>query len=64
LRLPKQADAILKTALQAFQRQALHAAQLGLVHPVTGEYLQWQVPLPDDMQQLLQALKTHDEGAG
>jgi 23S rRNA pseudouridine1911/1915/1917 synthase len=64
LRLPRQADAILKTVLQDFQRQALHAAQLGLVHPVTGEYLQWQVPLPDDMQQLLQTLKAHNEGAG
>ena len=61
LRLPKYADEELKTVLQDFKRQALHAAQLGLIHPVTGEYLQWQVPLPNDMQVLLNALKAHGE---
>jgi len=59
LRLPKHAEEALKAVLQDFKRQALHAAQLGLVHPVTGEYLQWQAPLPDDMQNLLAALKSH-----
>jgi 23S rRNA pseudouridine1911/1915/1917 synthase len=63
LRLPKHADEELKTVLQDFRRQALHAAQLGLIHPVTGEYLQWQAPLPDDMQVLLNALKAHGEAA-
>jgi 23S rRNA pseudouridine1911/1915/1917 synthase len=57
LRLPKQADAATKNTLQAFQRQVLHAAQLGLVHPVTGEAMQWQCPLPEDMQQLLRVLQ-------
>lgn len=61
LRLPKHAGEELKTVLQDFRRQALHAAQLGLVHPVTGEYLQWQAPLPDDMQELLDALKLHSD---
>jgi 23S rRNA pseudouridine1911/1915/1917 synthase len=61
LRLPKHADEELKTVLQDFKRQALHAAQLGLIHPVTGEYLQWQAPLPEDMQVLLNALKAHGE---
>ncbi len=61
LRLPKHADEELKTVLQDFRRQALHAAQLGLIHPVTGEYLQWQAPLPEDMQVLLNALKAHGE---
>lgn len=63
LRLPKHADEELKTVLQDFRRQALHAAQLGLIHPVTGEYLQWQAPLSDDMQVLLNALKAHGEAA-
>ncbi|PZP36421.1 MAG: RluA family pseudouridine synthase [Roseateles depolymerans] len=31
------------------QRQALHAARLSLVHPVSGDELRWQAPLPDDM---------------
>ena len=63
LRLPKHADEELKTVLQDFKRQALHAAQLGLIHPVTGEYLQWQAPLPADMQILLNELKAHGEAA-
>jgi 23S rRNA pseudouridine1911/1915/1917 synthase len=40
-------------------RQALHAAVLGFVHPVTGEPLRFETALPPDMRQLerlLQAL--------
>jgi 23S rRNA pseudouridine1911/1915/1917 synthase len=40
-----------------FPRQALHAERLGLVHPVTGEYMQWETPLPPDFASLLQALR-------
>ncbi|MBI5435578.1 MAG: 23S rRNA pseudouridine(1911/1915/1917) synthase RluD [Nitrosomonadales bacterium] len=47
----------LRAILAAFPRQALHAAQLGLEHPVTGEWLEWQAPLPDDMAQLLQHIR-------
>lgn len=39
-----------------FHRQALHAAQLGFVHPVTGERLDFSCPMPADMQQLLSRL--------
>ena len=31
------------------QRQALHASVLGFVHPVTGERLRFETPLPPDM---------------
>ncbi|WP_049721184.1 23S rRNA pseudouridine(1911/1915/1917) synthase RluD [Gilvimarinus polysaccharolyticus] len=51
----------LATTIKDFPRQALHAAQLGLDHPATGEYMQWQAPLPDDMAQLLYALHHRDE---
>jgi len=34
------------------RRQALHAAVLGFRHPVTGEALRFESPLPDDMAQL------------
>lgn len=37
----------------AFQRQALHAFRLGLIHPVSGKELEWSAPLPEDMSQLL-----------
>lgn len=39
------------------KRQALHAEKLALVHPATGDTVQWQVSLPDDMQQLIKALR-------
>jgi 23S rRNA pseudouridine1911/1915/1917 synthase len=40
-----------------FERQALHAAVLGFVHPVTGEKLRFKAPLPADMAALVDALK-------
>lgn len=40
-----------------FPRQALHAATLGFVHPVTGEELSFESPLPEDMQHLLDLLR-------
>ncbi|RTL49475.1 MAG: 23S rRNA pseudouridine(1911/1915/1917) synthase RluD [Rhodocyclaceae bacterium] len=43
--------------LDAFPRQALHARQLGLIHPATGAAMVWESPLPDDFDQLLMALR-------
>ncbi|MGZ9585088.1 RluA family pseudouridine synthase [Paenibacillus marinisediminis] len=37
--------------------QALHAETLGFVHPTTGETLQFQAPIPDDMELLLQSIR-------
>ncbi len=39
-----------------FARQALHAWQLGLVHPSTGRPMRWRADLPADMADLVQAL--------
>jgi 23S rRNA pseudouridine1911/1915/1917 synthase len=36
-----------------FPRQALHAYRLGLVHPASGEALEWGAPLPSDFAALL-----------
>ena len=36
-----------------FHRQALHAAELGFVHPVTGSTVQFASPLPADMEALI-----------
>lgn len=44
-------------AVRGFQRQALHAATLGFLHPVSGEMLRFESPLPPDMQELLSALR-------
>lgn len=48
----------LRPLLEAFPRQALHAAQLGLNHPVTEAWMQWQAPLPKDMESLLQQIRS------
>jgi 23S rRNA pseudouridine1911/1915/1917 synthase len=37
-------------------RQALHASVLGFVHPVTGERLRFETPLPTDMAALEERL--------
>lgn len=34
-------------------RQMLHAVQLGFKHPMTGEYLEFKAPYPEDFQNLL-----------
>ena len=46
-----------QSALAALGRQALHAAHLGFEHPVTGEQLTFDSPLPSDMLNLLGALR-------
>jgi len=46
----------LKSILTAFTRQALHARKLTLVHPQSGDTLEWESELPKDMQALLAAL--------
>ena len=38
-------------------RLALHAAELGFVHPVTGEELSFRMPFPDDLTQFLERLR-------
>ncbi|WP_370151527.1 RluA family pseudouridine synthase [Ferrovibrio sp.] len=43
-------------ALAGFRRQALHAATLGFRHPVTGQALHFESPLPADMAALLAGL--------
>ena len=43
--------------LDAFPRQALHAWQLGLIHPRSGEACRWQSALPADFDELLQRLR-------
>lgn len=40
-----------------FDGQVLHAGTLGFVHPVTGEYMEFKAPLPEDYEQLLNELR-------
>lgn len=57
LKLPKGAAPELLDFLQQFRRQALHARVLGFEHPESGEYVEWESPLPDDFTQLLALLE-------
>jgi 23S rRNA pseudouridine1911/1915/1917 synthase len=45
-----------QAALEALGRQALHAAELAFVHPVSGKRVTFASPLPPDMARLLAAL--------
>jgi len=40
-------------------RQALHAKSLAFEHPVTGNYMSFEAPMPEDMQQLLEKWKQY-----
>ncbi|MFD1883059.1 RluA family pseudouridine synthase [Paracoccus pacificus] len=44
-------------AMQSFPRQALHAAELGFVHPVTGAEMRFASDLPDDFAALVHRLE-------
>ncbi|MFA6162064.1 MAG: 23S rRNA pseudouridine(1911/1915/1917) synthase RluD [Methylobacter sp.] len=58
--MPPDCSERLEKELRSFKRQALHAAKLGLQHPVTDEYCEWEQPMPDDMARLLEALADND----
>jgi 23S rRNA pseudouridine1911/1915/1917 synthase len=60
LKLPANIDAELRTILQSFPRQALHAKRLALKHPQTGKLLQWEAPAPQDFDNLLKVLEKSD----
>ena len=40
-----------------FPRLALHAAELGFIHPISGEPMHWNMALPEDFSKLLQHLR-------
>jgi 23S rRNA pseudouridine1911/1915/1917 synthase len=50
----------LRDAVSQFDRQALHAIKLGLQHPDTDEFMEWQIELADDMKILLEAMRHED----
>ncbi|TBR38242.1 23S rRNA pseudouridine(1911/1915/1917) synthase RluD [Marinomonas agarivorans] len=58
LKIPKLCTPELQETLRSFHRQALHAKRLELSHPITGDWMEWEVDLPDDMQTLLTQLQS------
>ena len=62
LKLPKNCPEVLEQKLREFRRQALHARRLGLIHPATDEYMEWETPLPADFESLLEVMESHNSG--
>lgn len=56
-RPPRGASEEFLQVLRKFDRQALHATMLRLVHPISGELLEWHAPIPDDMVELVETLR-------
>jgi 23S rRNA pseudouridine1911/1915/1917 synthase len=54
-------DPILKECVKKLNRQALHAQRLEFIHPRTGDRVQFTSPIPRDMSEVLECLrsKTH-----
>ncbi len=60
-------DPRLVALIRALDRQALHAKTLGFIHPTTGEYLEFDTELPEDMSRIINYLEkagTRDSGLG
>jgi len=58
--LVKGMDPDLRPIIQKFTRQALHAYRLAFTHPSTQQLCEFEAPLPDDMQLLIDALGLYD----
>ncbi|KTD59226.1 23S rRNA pseudouridine(1911/1915/1917) synthase RluD [Legionella shakespearei] len=61
MRIPVHASDELRTLIQQFKRQALHACSITFYHPKTDEELTFEAPLPDDFKLLLNTLDEHYE---
>lgn len=51
-------NARLSETILQFPRQALHALRLELNHPQTGQWMQWNSPIPNDIADLLKTLRS------
>lgn len=56
-------EPVLKECVKKMNRQALHAHRLGFNHPRTGERVQFISPIPQDMQEVLECLRTKIGGS-
>lgn len=54
---PKVFPLELRKKISELKRQMLHARTLGFIHPKTGIEMNFEAPLPEDFQELLNALK-------
>jgi len=61
VRVPAGASELLDETLRGFRRQALHAAELGLKHPRSGEEMLFKAPWPADLATLVDVLRTENK---
>ncbi len=52
---------VMEALLDMLPRQALHASELEFAHPVTGAWLRFQAPLPEDIAAALGWLRQRRE---
>ena len=57
LKMMKGASEELSKALREFRHQALHAAHIEFVHPIKGENMAFDAPLPEDFTNLIKLLR-------
>ena len=57
-------NAFLRNMFEALPRQALHAKTLGFTHPGTGERMNFESDLPEDMAKALAKWTTYIEASG
>ncbi|MBC7661266.1 MAG: RluA family pseudouridine synthase [Chitinophagaceae bacterium] len=63
LRLPQGFAPDVRAALEAVDRQLLHARRLGITHPVDGRRLAFEAPLPDAFRSVLELLEKYNSAA-
>ncbi len=60
VRIPAGVDDALKTVVQDFSRQALHAERLSFEHPTSHEMVCFEASMPGDFKHLLEVLSSYD----
>ncbi|MBI1921287.1 MAG: RluA family pseudouridine synthase [Geobacter sp.] len=61
-RLANVQDPVLRSMLKELGRQALHARTLGFIHPSTGQYLEFDADIPEDMGRIIEYLERQGLG--
>ena len=55
---PDSGDDVYGKAFPGIEGQCLHAAKIGFIHPSTGQYLEFESPLPEYFEKVLRKLKS------
>lgn len=64
LKIMKGASVELTEALKHYRHQALHAAHIEFMHPIKGEMMSFDAPLPDDFTNLINLLREDEKVNG